>query len=182
MKQKFLAVFILLFLNFSVASATVITANLINTGGSSWQAEYTVENDTLGSSIEEFTVWFDVGLYDNISIVSTPTGWNPLVVQPDASIPDAGFYDATVSGTGISSGSDLEGFTVEFDWLGGSASMSQFYEIIDPDTFDTLDDGYTDTVIETTSSGATSIPEPSSIALFILGFAGFAFSRKFYKA
>ena len=181
MKQKFLAVFILLFLNFSTASAAIITANLINTSGSSWQAEYTVENDTLKSDIEEFTIWFDVGLYENISIVSTPADWSPLVVQPDASIPDGGFYDASISGAGISSGSDLGGFTVEFDWIGGSASMSQFYEIIDPSTFDTLEFGYTDTVIETTSSTASPIPEPSSIALFLLGFAGFAFSRKFYK-
>ncbi len=171
MKNKLLFVILQLCIYISPVSATVITTDLTNTSGNSWQAEYTVENNTLGSTIEEFTIWFDLGLYENISIVSTPSNWDPLVVQPDPSIPDDGFYDVLALGSGISSGSSLGGFTIMFDWLGGNSSMSQFFEVIDPFTWAVQDSGQTTIV-------TASIPEPPSIVLLSLGIAGLVLTKK----
>ncbi|AXY02912.1 PEP-CTERM sorting domain-containing protein [Vibrio alfacsensis] len=171
MKSKLSYLVALFLISVSHASATVITAELTNTSGNSWQAEYAVENNTLGASIEEFTIWFDLGLYENISVSSTPSSWDPLVVQPDPGIPDDGFYDVLALGSGISSGSSLDGFAITFDWIGGNSSMSQLFEVVDPNTWAVLDSG--NTIIVT-----TSIPEPSSIILLLLGIAGLALSKK----
>lgn len=160
----------LLSFSFSVSAAT-INADLTNISGNTYQAEYTVENDSLASTIDEFTIWFDLGLYENISTVSTPADWDPLVIQPDASIPDDGFYDVLALSSGITNGDSLGGFIVSFDWLGGNASMSQFFEIIDPSTFNVLASG--NTIV-----AANNVPEPFSITLLASGLAGMAFSRK----
>ena len=86
------------------ANATVIFYEVQNLGGTTWEYSYTVENDTLGSDIEEFTIYFDLGLYENLVVVSTPADWDPLVIEPDANIPDDGFYDALALSAGISGG------------------------------------------------------------------------------
>lgn len=157
-------------LSFSVSAATINT-ELINISGNTWQAEYTVENNLLVSTIDEFTIWFDLGLYENISTVSTPVDWDPIIIQPDASIPDDGFYDVLALVTGIASGDSLGGFRVSFDWLGGNNPTSQFFEIIEPSTFGVLEAGQT-------TISTTAIPEPLSIILLASGLAGIAFSRR----
>lgn len=143
------------------ASATVITTELIHTGGSSWQAEYSLLNDSLATPVNEFTVFFDLGLYENLSVVATPVDWDPFVAQPDANIPDDGFYDAYSLGTGIASGDSLGGFTVSFDWLGLDDPGTQYFEILDPNTFDVLDSGQT--------LPSVLVDEPSSTLLLTLG-------------
>lgn len=170
MKKLFLlAIFTLLFP--LSASATIITTDLTSLSGNTWQAEYTISNDALVSPIDQFTIWFDLGFYENVSVVSTPTDWDPLVIQPDASIPDDGFYDVLALGAGISSGDLLAGFTVSFDWLGGATPMSQLFEIIDPSTFTAIDSGQTSLVV-------ASVSEPSIIALLALGLVGLVFCRR----
>ncbi len=170
MNKKLIYLLFIPLLSFSVSAAT-ITADFTNISGNTYQAEYTVENDSLASTIDEFTIWFDLGLYENISTVFTPTDWDPLVIQPDASIPDDGFYDVLALSSGIANGDSLDGFIVSFDWLGGNASMSQYFEIIDPFTFNVLESG--NTII-----AANNVPEPLTITLLASGLAGMAFSRK----
>lgn len=171
MKSRYLllVIFPLLFSFSIVAQAALITADLTNTGGNSWQAEYTVENNSPGFVIEEFTIWFDLGLYENISVVSTPSDWSSLVIQPDENIPDDGFYDALALNSGIASGDSLSGFVVSFDWLGGNTPTSQVFEIINPVTFAPLDSGQTIII---------AVPEPASIMLLALGLIGITLSKK----
>lgn len=173
MKNRLLLAVSALLLSFS-AQATLVSADLTNLSGTSWQAEYTIENNSMGSAIEEFTIWFGLGLYENISVIATPAGWDPLVVQPDANIPDDGFYDTLARASGIVAGGSFGGFSVRFDWLGGNASMSQFYEIIDPTSFATLDSGQT--IIST-----LAVPEPASLALLAFGLFGIALSAQSSK-
>ena len=44
------------------SGATTIEFEVVNIGGSHWEYDYLVNNDTLGFDIEEFTIFFDVGL------------------------------------------------------------------------------------------------------------------------
>jgi hypothetical protein len=70
---------------------------------------------------------------------------------------DDGAYDARALGPGIGIGQIVTGFSVSFDWLGDAVMPgSQFYEIINPDTYETIDSGWT-------------IPEPGTFLLLGLG-------------
>jgi len=47
------------------------------------------------------------------------------------------------TGLDIAIGEHVYGFAVSFDWLGEGEPGAQFYEIIDPDTFETINSGWT---------------------------------------
>ena len=142
------------------ALMTEITYEIEDLGTGQWQYTHEVTNVNL-AMIEEFTIWFDEGLYDNL-IVTTPsplpTDWDEIVWQPDAVLSDPGAFDSLAIGsnTGIGTGESVYGFSVSFGWLGTGSPGTQYYEIINPDTFETVDAGYT-------------IPEPGTVLLLGLG-------------
>jgi len=139
-------------------------------GSNQWEYVYTVENIALSEGIEEFTIWFDYGLYDNL-VVTTPAplsdNWNEAVIQPEPVLSDDGYYDvlAETGDPGIGIGIAAGDFSVSFDWLGSGTPGSQFYEIIDPDTFATIEDGYT-------------VPEPATMILLVAGMFALRTKRK----
>ena len=69
---------------------------------------------------------------------------------------DDGGYDAKALAAGISTGHSVDGFAVSFDWSGAGEPGPQFYQIIDPVTFDPIDSGMT-------------VPEPATLLLLGLG-------------
>lgn len=152
---------LILLLSLSSSYATTIIYGVTNITGNTWEYTYNVANDTLGIDIEEFTIFFDAALYENLSVTSAPTDWDPLAIQPDPALPDDGFYDALALVVGIAPGDSLGGFGVQFDFLGTGAPGSQFFEVIDPFTFATLDSGFTQ-----------AIPLPAAIWLFGSGMLG----------
>ncbi len=77
---------------------------------------------------------------------------------------DDGAYDALTTNSGIGIGVTVSDFSVSFDWLGVGEPGAQFYEIIDPVTFETID------------SGITIIPEPGTLLLLSIG--GLALLRR----
>ena len=93
------------------------------------------------------------------------TEWDELVVQPDPILTDDGFYDALATGDGIAQGASFAGFTAQFDWLGTGEPGAQLFEIIDPDTFETIYSGQT-------------VPEPTALTLLMLGAALTATRRR----
>jgi hypothetical protein len=94
----------------SEANSAIITYSSTSLGGNSWQYDYTVVNDTLGSPLEEFTIFFDLGSYDTIAIVGTPVGWDGLAIQPDAGNADDGSGDYLALTDGLSPGASQGGF------------------------------------------------------------------------
>jgi hypothetical protein len=129
-----------------------------NLGSGRWQYQYEVTNNALSSPIREVTIWFDYGEYSNLT-VNTPNppagNWNEIAVQPEPAFEDDGFYDTLSLGSGISIGQSAGLFSVTFDWRGTGTPGPQFYEIINPLTYQTIASGYT-------------IPEP--VTILLLGF------------
>lgn len=143
------------------ANATLITYDLDHIAGNTYQYNYTVHNDTLAATIEEFSIYFSHSETENLAL-ALPASWFPLIIQPDP-LPapfDDGFVDWLAPvGSGITAGSSLSGFSVQFDWIGGSSGPgSQSFDVFDPFSFDLLDSGRT-----------TSIPEPATMPLILLG-------------
>jgi len=134
--------FALALLATSWAGAVTVTFTATPLGGSNWRYDYRVDNDTLAGPIEEFTIYFPPNLYSNLAGGATP-GWDILVIQPDAQIPDDGFYDALTLGAGIAPGANASGFSVTFSYLGAGAPGSQPFEVVDPVTFAPLFSGST---------------------------------------
>lgn len=160
--QLLLALFISLALGlFQSVHATTVIYDVTNISGNRWENTYTVANDTLSIDIEEFTIFFTVGDFENLAVGSAPANWDPLVIQPDTVFPDDGFYDALALSAGIAPGSSLGGFSVQFDYLGTGTPGSQLFEIINPDTFESLDSGFTQ-----------AVPLPAAVWLFISGLIG----------
>jgi hypothetical protein len=133
-------------------------------GGGQFQYEYSVTNDTLGVPIRQFTVWFDVDLYDNLVITTQDplaSQWNEIILEKTGFGLPIG-YDALADDAGVPPSGTVGGFLVRFGWVGVDIPGPQFFEIIDPLTSQTIDSGYT--------------PEPASILL--LGFGSFVLLRR----
>lgn len=159
-----MAIFWLAWLPLSV-SATVISFTPTLVGGNQWIYNYTVASSVGDPAVDEFTVWYDQTLYTNLSVVASPVGWDPIVIQPDATIPADGFFDALALITGISPGTSQSGFAVSFDFLGNGAPGTQRFDIVDPNTFATLSTGLTSAA----SLPPIEVPEPNTLALAVLG-------------
>ena len=133
----------------AAASATTIQYSVQNLGGNSWEYSYTVNNDSLSVEIEEFTIIFDVGLYENLAVTDSPAGWDSFALDPDPGLPEDGIFDSCSSdifclggGAGIAPTGILGGFSVSFDYLGVGTPGGQAFEIVDPATFE-VDSGTT---------------------------------------
>ncbi len=158
----------------SVAQATIISYSSTNISGNTWENTYSVSNDTLVSDIEEISIYFDLGLYENLTLATAPAGWDPIAFDPDPLLPDDGLYDVLALASGIAFGDMLSGFSIQFDFLGASAPGSQFFEVLDPLTFTVLDSGYTQLVV-------TSVPVPGTILLMSVGLIGLIGTRQGHR-
>jgi len=149
-----------------IAFATTITYDVNNISGTTWTYDFEVFNDSLSSGLEEFTVFFEVNAYQNLSVVATPSGWDPLAIQPDPTLPDDGFFDAlALTAGGLVPGDSLGGFIVQFDFLGIGTPGSQAFDVVDPVTFATLDSGFTQAAV---------VPVPAAVWLFGSGLVMFS--------
>jgi hypothetical protein len=137
--------------------STQVQFDLVHVSGARWQCDYTVNNISLSPPINEFTIWFNFGSYDNL-VAATPAplaAWDEITWQPDIAIGNGG-YDAKALSTGVSIGESVGSFSVQFDWLGAGTPGPQFYEIINPTDFTRIDSGFT-------------VPEPVTLAFLGLG-------------
>lgn len=151
---------------FSLAHAAIITATISALGGDVYQAEFAITNNSLGQPIEEFTIYFDVGNYLNLSIISSPADWDGIAIQPDPGIPADGFADWLALGMPLNVNQLLAGFIVQFAYVGAGAPGGWFFEVVDPATFAALESGF-----------VSEVPIPAAFWLFASIFAC-AFMRR----
>ena len=143
------------------AAAATIAYTATDQGSGRWRYDYVVANAAADSPIEEFTVYFALGAYANLAVVLPPSAnWDSLVAEPDADIPDGGYFDALALAAGIAPGASLGGFAVTFDYLAAGTPGAQSFEIVDPHTFVVLSSGTT-TAVPVPATGwllATALP------------------------
>ena len=146
--------------------------DLANTtpGADLWQYNYYVSDHDFLTS-QGFTVWFDLGLYDNLVPVSASPDWNALAAQPDPLLPDAGFYDASAQ---VDHASLTDFFNVQFTWLGTGAPGSQAFDLYDLWSGNLVVTDYGDTVLR----GITPVSEPASLWLLFAGGAAALWARR----
>ena len=136
----------------------------VTPGQDLWKYAYTVSDYSFDMDYD-FTIWFDYTLY---SALEDPppfvnADWDPIVWQPDTSIPDDGAYDALSL---VDAASLADPFTVSFVWLGSGTPGSQPFDVYDP-SFNTIESGQT-----------SPVPEPASVLLVGSALAGLAVLRK----
>jgi hypothetical protein len=151
------------------ASATSVLYGATNVGGNVWELSYDCSNNSLSVPISELTIYFNPSVFSNVAIgPSQPSSWNdPIAVQSDpAFLPGLsgyGFFDTVASTTGIAVGGSLAGFTTLVDYSGSGTPSGQIFQVVDPATFDTLDQG------QTRQAGViASVPEPGTLPLLLL--------------
>lgn len=132
-----------------------------------YEYRYTITNLSLTTPLDWFAIDFDTSLYDESSLSITSVGAGSWSEQILASVPVFGVpaqYDAyTTPGGALGIGDSATGFSVQFDWLGTGTPGSQAFTIYDSSTFGVLSVGVTTT---------TAVPEPSTIALAVIGLCG----------
>jgi hypothetical protein len=148
----------------SPAGATVISYTATNTLGTEWRYDYSVSAAPDEAAIDEFTVFFDLALFDgaNLRGLLLPPGWDGLIQQPDSGLPDNGLIDIFALAGNIATGSSLSGFSVLFDWSGAGAPGSQAFDVIDAATFTVVRSGFTTPAVR-------DVPEPASLGLLGAG-------------
>lgn len=140
-------------------------------GGIQWKYNYTVTVAMSDPSVDEFSIYFSPALYANLKVAETPTGWDSLVIQPDAGVPADGFLDALALGVGIGTGGAMTGFSVFFDFLGVGTPGDQRFDIVNPNTFAVLSSGFTTAAAITPDPPPFNVPEPNTLALSGLALA-----------
>lgn len=102
---------------------------------------------------------------------SSSNGWSEFISDP---VPDLapGIYDAFRS-PGIAATQTETGFRVSFTWLGTGTPGIQTFDIVDSNTFETLESGIT------SLAQTSSVPEPGTLGLLLIGAIGLlGFRRK----
>jgi hypothetical protein len=104
-------------------------------GTSTWQYNYTITNTTSAASalpaIDEFTIYFGLGTYSNLSVVSSPSNWGSLVAQPDPILTSDGFFDAQADDSGLAAGATSTSFSVDFTFADLGTPGAQTFNIVD---------------------------------------------------
>jgi len=111
-------------------------------GTSTWQYDYTITNTTPAGAglpaIDEFTIYYALGTFENMTVASTPGNWSPFIAQPDPILQADGYLDAEANDAGLAAGASVTNFSVDFTFLGQGTPGAQVFNIVDfndPNTY-----------------------------------------------
>lgn len=149
----------------AISQATVVNGDFTNASGIAWTVDIKVNNDGTLPLVGNFTVFFDYGSASNLVLVSSPSNWDTLVLQPDDGLASAGYLDSLPLGSAnsLANGESISGFKVKFDWSSG-VSPSRFLYSINDQNFLPLETG-------STTPSLSNVPEPASGYIFAIGLA-----------
>lgn len=166
------AVAVAVSLTAGTATAASISYTATPLGGTSWRYDYTVDNSAPSIGFDQFTIYFDPGLYSGLAGPTAPTDWDPIAIEPDPGIPDDGFFDALNMGAPLAGGQSLGGFSVTFNWLGAGAPGAQPFDLLDSFSLRVVASG------RTGSPNIRPMPVPGSVFLSGLGLGLLFVSRR----
>jgi hypothetical protein len=175
MDRLLISTLILVSIAFAPTTNAQITYTTTDVSGNTWDYNYTITNNTPINPIGEFTVFYTLGQYSNLMLESSPGNWSSIVAQPDAGLPADGFFDALALDSGLATGNTATGFTVQFTYLGQGTPGSQPFNIVDPNTFQTLSAG--NTTRGSVTMQAPEIDPVSATSALTLLFGGLAVIR-----
>jgi hypothetical protein len=147
--------------------AAAVTYQAVALGGDAWRYDYVVKNDGSPAAIEEFTIFFELGLFADLAVAASPADWDPLVVQPDPGVPADGFFDALALGPGLLDGEEAR-FSVTFTYSGLGAPGAQAFHVVDPTSFDVIASGFTRAAVAVPEPGTLPLLLAAAVALFVL--------------
>lgn len=164
---------------FQSAQALLITSDLTNISGDTWQYNYTVTNNNSVTEILNFSIYFDDFDYDNLILISGPADWDILVEQPGAFFAgEDGYIDLLALSSGLGLGQSIFNLIVRFDYTGtGSPAGEQFVDVFPLDAFGFPDysNGPIDTLV--TPTILNQVPVHGSGALLLIGFIALLATR-----
>ena len=150
----------MLCINFPFAQASTISYTTTYLGGVQWRYDYLIHNSK-PTPLQEFTIFFNDGMYENLTSVGKVANWDVLTIQPDGALPAAGFYDGLALGGGIAFMNSLGGFAIAFDYLAGGTPGGQLFTVSDPLTLNIIEQGIT--------VDLAAVPLPSTVWLIFAG-------------
>jgi len=151
------------------SGAASISASFHQLTGNQWSADFVVTGDGAPPVIGDFTLYFPETSFAALSLGASPAGWDSLVVQPDAALHSAGFFDSLALGPGIANGASVGGFQVKFSFLGAGNPPALRFDINDAN-FHAVYSGLTTTAV-------AAVPEPETAWLVLVGLGALAGRR-----
>lgn len=141
-----------------------------------WEYRYFVSDFTFQAD-QGFSIYFDTGLYRDLQdpppLVND--AWDVISIQPEAALPDPGFYDALALQDGASPATP---FVLGFTWLGGAmAPGSQRWTVNQFDASGNLV-GFLDEGQTIPRTDPAPVPEPSTLLLMSGGAGCLAWIRR----
>lgn len=159
---------LMLFGSVQAAFIVDIQTEVTNIGEGRWEYTYEIENSASSTeNVEWLTIWFDYEDYSNFEITTVNSGlWNEAIIQPEPLTLSGAGYDLDGTSSPLAPGQTVTGFSIAFDYNGeGIPGLAQEFEIINPQTWETLYTG-------------TTVPEPATLVLLSGGLAAIALRKK----